>query len=122
MYKAPEFTEDLTFLPVTTKQFEDLTNEILTELNKVTAPQAFEPDYMAQILMSAIHSLDHKNGKVLKTDLFENCLNRISCHLTYNVVQEIQARLKAKAAETQTTTTGDNVVPLAQEETIEEHA
>lgn len=87
-----------TYLPVTMKQFEDLTNEILGQVNALMAPHALDADYLAQVLMSAIHALDHKNGKVRKSDLFESCVNRISCHVTYHVVQEIQAKLKAKGA------------------------
>lgn len=90
------FTPDETYLPVTMQQFEDLTNEILTAVNKHTQPSNLDADYMAQILMSAIHSFPHTNGFVKKTDLFENCMNRISCHITYHAVEQIQNRLKAQ--------------------------
>lgn len=93
------FAEDDTYLPVTMKQFEELTNEILISVNQVTAPNALDGDYMAQILMSAIHAYDHKHGLVSKKELFESCINRISCHVTYHAVQEIQARMKAKQEE-----------------------
>lgn len=88
------FDQDETYLPLTMKQFEDLTNEVLTKLNVILAPNALDADYTAQILMSAIHALDHKHGIVNKTDLFNSCVNRISCHVTYHAVQEIQERLK----------------------------
>jgi hypothetical protein len=88
------FDQDETYLPLTMKQFEDLTNEVLTKLNGILAPNALDADYTAQILMSAIHALDHKHGIVTKTDLFNSCVNRISCHVTYHAVQEIQERLK----------------------------
>lgn len=94
------FAEDKTYLPVTMKQFEDLTNEVLLAINQVTAPHNLDADYTAQILMSAIHALDHKHGLVSKKDLFESCINRISCHVTYHAVQEIQARMKAKQEKT----------------------
>lgn len=94
------FAEDDTYLPVTMKQFEELTNEILTSINQVTAPHALDADYTAQILMSAIHAYDHKHGLVSKKELFESCINRISCHVTYHAVQEIQNRMKTKQDET----------------------
>lgn len=95
-----KFETDQTYLPITMKQFEALTNEILTTVNTtimVDQELYLDADYMAQILMSAIHAMDHKHGWVSKTELFDSCVNRISCHVTYHVVQEIQERLKAKA-------------------------
>lgn len=120
--KKQTFTKDFTALPVTMEQFQELTNEVLVAINKVTAPHFLDADYTAQILMSAIHALDHRHGYVYKSDLFESCLNRISCHVTYHAVQEIQTRLKAKqeadaAAASAGTETPDNVVPLEQETT-----
>jgi hypothetical protein len=103
------FKNNDTHLPVTMKQFEELTNEILKEINKLNSPNFLEGDYMAQVLMSAIHALDHKQGYVKKSDLFASCLNRVSCHVTYHAVQEIQARInvstlqKAKAEKEGTT-------------------
>jgi hypothetical protein len=94
------FSKNETYLPVTMLQFEDLVNEVLDAVNKVTAPNALNADYMAQILMSAIHALDHKHGIVKKSDLFESCINRISCHVTYHAVEEIQKKLKAEAGQT----------------------
>lgn len=95
---APEYT----FLPITMGQFEALTNEILGWVNAVANPKGdedknFDAEYFAQILTSAIHALDKKLGKIKKRDLFEACLNRISCHVTYHVTQEIQERIKKKA-------------------------
>ncbi len=92
-----KFEENETYLPVTMQQFESLTNEVLTKVNEVCNPHFLNADYMAQILMSAIHALDHKHGLVKKSDLFESCINRISCHITYHAVQEIQAKLKREA-------------------------
>jgi len=89
-----EFTEDETYFPVTMQQFETLTNEILTEVNKVTDPHSLSGDYLAQILMSALHAIDHKQGVVKKSDLFLSCINRISNHITYHAVEEIQRRMK----------------------------
>ncbi len=90
------FTNNVTYLPVTMQQFEELTNEILAAINEVAAPHFLSADYAAQILMSAIHALDHKHGRVEKSDLFESCINRISCHVTYHAIEEIQKRLKAE--------------------------
>ncbi len=117
-FKRKTFPKDTTYLPVTMEQFEALTNEILTAVNEVSTPHFIEADYLAQVLMGAIHALKHETGMIKKTELFESCINRISCHVTYHVVQEIQAKLKAKeAAEKSATTTEtpDNVVSLEQE-------
>lgn len=95
-------------MPVTMQQFEDLTNEILIEVNKITAPNALDADYMAQILMSAIHAYDHKDGIVLKTHLLESCINRISCHVTYHAVEEIKNRLQNKEGTLQSPSTDDD--------------
>jgi uncharacterized protein (DUF488 family) len=102
------FQNPSTYLPVTMQQFEDLTNELLVEMNKLVAPENtaitadtaqkfFDANYMAQVLMSAIHAYDHKHGWVNKSELFDSCVNRISCHVTYHAVQEIQAKLKLEA-------------------------
>lgn len=94
------FKNNTIHLPVTMKQFEDLTNEILQALNMLSDPHFLEADYLAQVLMSAIHAMDHKIGTTKKSDLFESCVNRISCHVTYHAVEEIQKRIKAQAAAT----------------------
>lgn len=76
------------------KAFEDLTNEILVEVNKLCDPHFLDANYMAQVLMGAIHAYDHKIGMATLEELFESCVNRISCHVTYHAVQEIQNKLK----------------------------
>lgn len=130
LVKKKSFKNDLTALPVTMEQFQDLTNEVLTALNEISAPLALDADYVAQILMSAIHAMKHEFGYAKKSDLFESCVNRISCHVTYHVVEEIQNKLKAKAAadapktETVETPDGnltDNVTPLVQEAVATTH-
>jgi hypothetical protein len=93
-----EFEDDETYLPVTMQQFENLTNEILTAVNAVCDPHFLNADYMAQILMSAIHSYDHKLGILKKSELFENCINRISCHITFHAVEQIQNKMKLEEA------------------------
>ncbi len=108
MIKGPIFKNDSTYMPVTMQQFESLTNEILTEINKITAmgtkdgeaPSSLNADYAAQILMSALHAYKHETGLVSKIELFESCINRISCHVTYHAVNEIQERLKKQLKET----------------------
>lgn len=90
------FVHDRTHLPVTMQQFQDLTNEILVEINKLTAPHALEADYFAQVLMSALHSTKGDVGFISKYALYEACIHRVSSHLTYDAVQAIQARLKAE--------------------------
>lgn len=84
-----------TYLPVTMKQFELLTNDIMAHINEKMVPNAVDGDYMAQILMSVIHSLDRKDAKVRKEELFDRCLVNISRHLTYHVVEEIKKEVKA---------------------------
>jgi hypothetical protein len=91
----PNFQQVHCYMPVTMQQFESLTNELLLEVNKQCEPHALDANYMAQILMSALHAYDHKIGWVSKTELFDSCINRISCHVTYHAVQEIQQKLKA---------------------------
>src|ERR1019366_5727801 len=93
-----EFAEDEIYLPCTMKGFEELTNEILNAVNVVVDPNFLTGDYLAQILMSAIHALDHKQGVVKKSELFSSCINRISCHITFHAVEEIQKKLKEEHA------------------------
>lgn len=117
--KRQTFKQNETYLPVTMEQFQTLTNEMLTAINTHTNPHFIDADYTAQILMSAIHAMDHKFGWIKKSDLFDSCMNRISCHVTYHAVQEIQTRLKAKQeAETPTTTetTGTTDTTLLEQE------
>jgi hypothetical protein len=93
--KRPSFfIDDETILPVTMKQFEDLTNEMIEHINFYTQPYKTDADYTAQVLMNVIHALDHKRGFVSKLELFEACINRISCHLTYRANEEIQRKIK----------------------------
>lgn len=87
------FSQDQTYLPITLEQFQNLTNELLTAINLVAAPNVLTYDYMAQMVNSAIHSYDHKIGIVSKSALFEGCLNRISCHVTFYEVERIQQKL-----------------------------
>lgn len=103
--KRKTFKNNDFYLPVTMKQFEELTNEILIALNSLTGPEdekgekiAFDADYTAQILMSVIHSTSKKEGIANKLELFESCVNSISKHVTYHVVQQIQEKLKANVA------------------------
>ena len=111
------FQEDETYLPVTMQQWENLTNEILTEFNKLADPHFLNGDYFSQILMSAIHAYDHKVGWVSKSELFDSCVNRISCHVTYSAVQAIQARIKAEGGikpqlvESEDDSTNEPVIP-----------
>lgn len=104
-----KFKNNDTYLPVNAKQFEELTNEILAAVNQVASPHFLDANYLAQIVMSAIHAMDHKHGYVKKSDLFDSCINRVSCHLTYNIVQDIQAKLKAEAP----TPPADGTPPVA---------
>lgn len=103
MNKA-KFKHEGTYLPVSPDQFQSLANELLVEMNKVAHPHFFDGEYFAQVLMHAIHARSKKDGYVRKSDLFNECINRISCHVTFNLSEEIQARIKAKKLEEKTTT------------------
>lgn len=101
LFNKAKFSNDETHMPVSMEQFETLTNEILVEFNKIAAPNFLSGDYMAQILMSALHAYDHKQGYVRKSDLFESCVNRVSCHVTYHAVEEIRKRLGVTSQSTE---------------------
>ena len=73
----PTFENDETYLPITMVQFETLANEILTEINKLVTPHFLTGDYVAQIMMSAIHSMPHTIGTVKKSELFDSCVDQI---------------------------------------------
>lgn len=104
------FKDDETHLPITMQQFEDLTNEITGAANVLAAPHFLDSKYVAQVLMSAIHAMPHTKGLVKKSELLESVINRVSCHLTYDAVQDIQAKLKLAA---QATETPDPAIPEA---------
>lgn len=115
--KKQKFVQDATYLPVTMSQFEELTNELLAPINELCRPNFLSGDYFAQILMSAIHAYPHKQGLVFKSELFESCVNRISCHATFHAVEEIKKRLspaKADAPEANDPET-DNPQPIEAE-------
>lgn len=107
------------WLPVTMKQFEDLSNQFLLHFNEGVCQKtmALDPDYMAQILTSSIHALKTEDGKVYLETLFGACVKRISMHVTYHITEEIQKKLKAqKGTETVDTsnlvgTTDGQVLP-----------
>lgn len=115
-FKKVFFKNNSTYLPVNMQQFEDLTNEILTAVNLVADPHFLDAEYLAQVLMSAIHAYKHETGIIKKSDLFESVINRISCHVTYHVVEEIQAKFKAKAQENGETLTTAPGNPESHEE------
>lgn len=105
------------YLPLTAQQFEDLVNELLVPLNELSAPSIFTPDYAGQIVMSSIHAMDHKDGRYDISDLFEACVNRISCHITFYINDEIQKKVKAAAApvpEVAVTVDGENEQPIVE--------
>lgn len=86
-------SKDLTYLPVTMQQFENLTNELLAQINILMGEHKINGDFMASVLMSAIHAIDHKTAIINKTTLFESCINRISNQVTFHAVEAIQKRL-----------------------------
>jgi hypothetical protein len=99
MIETPKFEKEEAFFPVTTEQFQDLANELLTEVNLLCAPNFLSADYFAQILVAALHTMDRKQGILKKTEMFLGCVNRISNQLTYNIANEIEQRLKKQAGE-----------------------
>lgn len=90
------FKIDESLLPVTMQQFEDLTNEMLIEINSFTAPQALDGNYMAKVVMSALHSGDKKLGSFKKSELFERCINIISNQITFHAVRAIEMKEEAE--------------------------
>lgn len=112
MTKA-KFKQNETYLPVTLEQWTDLVNEFLGEFNKIAAPKFLVAGAMEELLMQAIHHLDHDKGIVSKAALFEGCINRLSCHMTYESVRASQAAAKA-AAEPQGATTDPEASNLAE--------
>jgi len=97
--KKVKFKENETYLPVTMEQWADLVNEFLTKFNEVAAPKFLVAGAMEELLMQAIYHLDHDKGIILKDKLFEGCINRLSCHLTYNSVKATQEAAKQAASE-----------------------
>lgn len=109
----PTFKNNSCYMPVTMQQFEDLTNEILDAVNLIAAPNFLNGDYMSQIVMSALHALDHKDGEISKLAIFESCINRISCHVTFHAVEAIKERLeKTEGATTSPSVDDDSEVVL----------
>lgn len=87
--KKVAFNDNDTILPVTPKQFEDLTNDILKEFNNLITPTHFDAEVMASIIMSSIHSLPKNKAYIKKSDLFEMCVCRVSMKMTYDIIDAI---------------------------------
>lgn len=106
------FKEDMAAMPITYPQFEALTNELLTEINKYADPHFLEANYFSQIVMNAIHAYDHKIGFISKSEVLSSCINRVSCHVTYAAVAEIQKKQNMQPDEESDDGLAENVVPL----------
>jgi hypothetical protein len=106
------FQDDLTAMPITYPQFESLTNELLEAINKFADPHFLEANYFSQIVMNTIHAYDHKIGFVKKSELLESCINRVSCHVTYAAVAEIQKKQNMQPDEESDDGLAENVVPI----------
>lgn len=91
-----ELKEGETRLPITFKQFEDLTNEMLGYVNEVTKPQAIDANFMANVIMSVIHGLDRKTTIIHKQDLFDRSINLISNQVTHQACEAIMTKLRAE--------------------------
>lgn len=87
------FEKDETYLPVTAPQFEALTNEVLTEFNKITSPFSVDANYFAETLMNVIHQLVRTQGVVKKSVLLECAINLISKHTTYHAIEALKKSL-----------------------------
>ena len=96
-----ELKENEAYLPVTFQQFEDLTNEMLKYVNEVTAPQALDGNFMANVIMGVIHGLDRKTVIINKQELFDRAINLISNQVTHQAVEAIMTRLKTQLGESQ---------------------
>jgi hypothetical protein len=86
------------YFPVTMQQFENIVNEMLAEINNLMTPYYASSDYMAQIVMSALHSMDRKESVFKKQELFDRCVHNVSNHVTHGAVEAIQQRLALEAA------------------------
>lgn len=86
------FNQDMTYMPVTPMQFETLTNELLTEFNKLADPQALDAEFFAEVLMGALHSVERGTSWVSKSKVFDCCVNKISNRLTFKIVEEMHKR------------------------------
>jgi hypothetical protein len=84
-------------LPCTLQQFEDLTNSMLTDFNEIIAPQALSANYMAEIVMSAIHQLDRKVGVIDRQELLNMCINMVSKHVTYHAIQAMKDQMESQS-------------------------
>jgi hypothetical protein len=84
-------------LPCTLQQFEDLTNSMLTDFNEIIAPQALGANYMAEIVMSAIHQLDRKVGVIDRQELLNMCINMVSKHVTYHAIQAMKDQMESQS-------------------------
>ena len=85
------------FLPVTAPQFEKLTNRLLMRFNAIAEPMCIDADYAAKALIGVIHSLEKGVGKVTEDQLLHAMVHRISCHLTFDLSKELEAREKKSA-------------------------
>lgn len=94
--KKQTFKNNETYLPVTLEQWSALVNELLAAFNELAAPKFLVAGAMEELLMQAIHHLDHDKGIVSKQALFEGCINRLSCHLTYESVRATQEAAKGE--------------------------
>lgn len=105
-----EAESDQTYLPCTLQKFQDLTNEVLTEFNKIIAPNALDANYFAQVLHGVIHAIDRKVGVVSKQELLNACVNMVSKHVTFHAIQALEQYMQAEAAKN-----GEAPPPTAEE-------
>lgn len=105
-----KFKNNTTYFPITPKQFEELTNEILVAVNTLTAPEAVDSRYMAQVVTAALHGFPRTEGIVDKAKLFKSVINRMSNNLTFKLAEAIQEEI-LKEAEMKQETQGLSAVP-----------
>lgn len=106
-----KFKNNTTYFPITPKQFEELTNEILVAVNTLTAPEAVDSRYMAQVVTAALHGFPRTEGIVDKAELFKSVINRMSNNLTFKLAEAIQEEILKEAELAKQDTQGLSVVP-----------
>jgi len=109
--ELPALREGEFYLPVTPEQFEKLTNELLVTMNQLGHPQAYGPDFFAEVVMREVHSGERKCGTAFMPEFFSGCVRQISCRLTHHIVEQNRAKLAAQA-EAAKVAEADNVTPI----------
>ncbi len=95
--------------PITHKQYEDLTNEMIVTLNELASPECFDPEFIGAILANAIHSVDFKGGFQTKGKLVDTMIDLIAKRMSFEISEGIRHKKEAEAKarqEAEATSTG----------------